>query len=477
MKKIFGLFVVLVIVQTDYAQSIDELMGKSSIGYQSISVTIGGNFIVTGTFPAFVTERVDQFVTRIHTEAKEVSKGNITDPQLLFQIEEKFKNYSLRNILLKRSNGEEIKIDLEMYRLDGDLNRNPYLRNDDVLIFPPVDLERNFFSISGAVNKPGKFSYVEGDDLKTAIKLAMGINQSYQGVEIAEVSRLSYDGLNLTNTKVNINSDFKLERGDRIVIKPNETQKKDFKVYVFGEVESPGEIPITKDGTTLKQAIESAGGVTEIASLKNARLFTGTQFYTVLEKQFGIKVDPSSFNTDEDIMETYLELENQLMYRMSDITEEDTSYFFLENYIRLINQSASVNFEKIWEENSPENKYNVNDGDIIYIPKKQNSVYVFGQVKQPGKLKLIPDKNYEYYIQQAGGLGEFAADEIMVIKNFTREWISPVDNNLLIEDGDFIWIPRTPSHSFNYYVATFGNYLSIVGSVATIILLLIQFGK
>lgn len=477
MKNILALLLIIILAHTSYSQSVNDLLGKSSTSFQSISVTVGGSFIVTGTFPAFVTERVDQFVTRIHTEAKEVSKGNITDPKLLFQIEEEFKNYSLRNILLKRTNGEEIKIDLEMYRLDGDLSKNPYLRNDDVLLFSPVDLERSFFNISGAVNKPGKFSYVEGDDLKTALKLAMGINQSYQSVEIAEVARLSYDGLNLSTIKVNINSDFKLERGDRIIIKADETQKKDFKVHVFGEVKSPGEVPITKDGTTLRQAIESAGGVTEIASLKNARLFTDTQFYTVLEKQFGIKVDPSSFNTDEKVLETYLELENKLMYRMSNITEEDTSYFFLENYIRIINQSGSVNFEKIWEENSPESKYAVNDGDIIYIPKKQNSVYVYGQVKHPGKIKFVPEKKYEYYLQQAGGLGEFAEDEIMVIKNFTREWISPIDNNVLIEDGDFIWIPRTASHSFNYYVSSLGNYLSIVGSVATIILLLIQFGK
>jgi len=35
----------------------------------AISVTIGGDFIITGTFPAMVNERVDQFVTRISAEA------------------------------------------------------------------------------------------------------------------------------------------------------------------------------------------------------------------------------------------------------------------------------------------------------------------------------------------------------------------------------------------------------------------------
>ncbi|MDZ7765236.1 MAG: hypothetical protein U5K00_12540 [Melioribacteraceae bacterium] len=37
---------------------------------QPINVTIGGDFIVEGTFPASPNERVDQFVTRIYNEQK-----------------------------------------------------------------------------------------------------------------------------------------------------------------------------------------------------------------------------------------------------------------------------------------------------------------------------------------------------------------------------------------------------------------------
>jgi len=65
----------------------------------------------------------------------------------------------------------------------------------------------------------------------------------------------------------------------------------------------------------------------------------------------------------------------------------------------------------------------------------------------------------------------------MVIKGNTREWISPLEKNVAIEEGDYIYVPRELSYSFNYYIAVAGNYLSIVASAATIILLLVQFSK
>ena len=103
----------------------------------AISVTIGGNFIITGTFSALITERVDQFVTRMYNEAKLRTEGKITDLGTLQELQKEYKKYSLRNITLKRANGEVMKLDLIKFRKTGDFLNNPYLKNDDVLIFAP----------------------------------------------------------------------------------------------------------------------------------------------------------------------------------------------------------------------------------------------------------------------------------------------------------------------------------------------------
>ena len=433
-----------------------------------ISVTVGGKFIVTGTFSASSTERVDQFVTRIYNQGKEKLLATaINSFQLLPQINYDLANYSFRNIKLVRVDGKVIILGLERFRLNGDFVNNPYLKNDDILIFPPADLERNFFSVSGAVNTPEKHHFVDGDKLKDAIEFAGGINKAYENVTKADINRLSYDGREQQVITVDVNSDYLLQRGDRIVVVANETMKKDFSIRILGEVNSPGKIPITKDRTTLYEVIAKAGGLTNAASLKHAKLYTGNSIYS---REYPLK-------PDYDLNNSFVKIELLMMYRMSNIMIEDTAFFNAENQLRVLMEGSAIDFTKLNDPNSEASKYLVKDNDLIIIPSLDSSVYVFGQVLSPGHVQYSPGKDYKYYIEKAKGFGEFAQrNDVMIIKGVNRNWVE-AGKSISIEDGDYIYIPRMTIRSFNSYVGQIGTYLGIVGSVATIILLLLQFKK
>ena len=59
-------------------------------------------------------------------------------------------------------------------------------------------------------------------------------------------------------------------------------------------------------------------------------------------------------------------------------------------------------------------------------------------VKLPILVMLIfaEGEDYKYYINEAGGMGEFAVvDEIMVIKGGSRFWISPLEQKVTLEEG------------------------------------------
>jgi len=477
MKKTFVILIIMLAVNISFSQT-DNKSGLSSLlNNPTISVTVGGDFPITGSFPAFINERVDQFVTRMYINAREKALANVTDPDLLKQINEKLNQYSLRDITLKRSSGESIKIDLLKFRINGNFKNNPYLKNDDVLIFPAADLERNFFSISGAVNKPGKFYFVDGDKLSDAIELAQGINKAYENVTKAEIDRLDYNGDKLTAKIIDINADVPLQRGDRIIILADETQKKDFSVIVAGEVNMPGKIPITKDATTLKDVIKKAGGFTENASLKRSRLFTGKSIMPILEKEFGMSFSENGKLDSRELEQKYFDFENYLMIRMSNITEQDSAYFYLENQLRLTADGGSIDFTKLNEKNSEASKYIVKNNDVIIIPQKEKVVYVFGQVAEPGRINFVEGKDYNYYIDEAGGYGKYADEDVMLIKSVSRNWIPASSDNAKIEEGDYIYIPKDPKRSFHYYLGETANYLGIIGSIATIILLLIQINK
>ena len=162
---------------------------------------------------------------------------------------------------------------------------------------------------------------------------------------------------------------------------------------------------------------------------------------------------------------------------MSNLVPEDTAYFYTENQLRVLMEGSSLDFTKLNDPNSEVSKYLVKDKDIIIIPAKDSSVYVFGQVPSPGHITYIPEKDYKYYIDKANGFGEFAEkNDVMIIKGVTHNWID-AENYNGIEEGDYIYVPRKTMKSYNSYVNQIGTYLGIVGSAATIILLLLQFKK
>lgn len=447
-----------------------------------ISVTIGGNFIVTGSFSAYSGERLDQFITRIYNEAKvgllSSSKDEVTFKTLL----NTFDKFPQRGIMLVKSSGEKKVIDLLRFRLSADFSNNPYLENDDVLIFPYVNLETNYFEITGAVNKPAKFQYVDGDKLSDAIFLARGIDESYENVTKAKIYRLSQDGLSEDVIDVNLSEDVELKRGDRIEVVGDVSFKKSYSVLVLGEVNNPGKIFVKKNGSELKDVIKRAGGLKNSASLTQSVLLRNNSVTNVLRKEY-IK---DQYESGEDIaftevqdMNKYLtNVEKLAMLRMSNFTEDDSLIFAIDNQFRMLDGIGNVNFENIKDTNSADAKFMVLDKDVIIIPKKVDQVYLFGQIPKRGYHTFIEGKDYKYYLEQAGGLGEFAEGDVYVINGKTREWINIEDNEkYIIQPGDYIYIPKAPARSFSFYLENIGRVAGILGSVATIALLIDQLSK
>jgi protein involved in polysaccharide export with SLBB domain len=246
---------------------------------------------------------------------------------------------------------------------------------------------------------------------------------------------------------------------------------------VIGEVNNPGRIPVTKNSTTIKQVIGKSGGFKEDASLTRARLYTGNSLPLLLESYYGVKYDNFTEVLNPQLTNFLLRFQNFMMFRMSNVDEMDSSYFLMENELRLLLESGPVDFTKIDDSSSNVSNYVVNDGDVIIIPKKEKTIYVFGQVAKPGKVNFVDGEDYNYYLNEAGGSGEYARSDIMLIKAATREWIPADKEGVTVEEGDYIYVPRSISRSFNYYIKTTSLFLGIIGSLATIALLIVNLTK
>lgn len=448
MKKI--LFITLCIFISVMAQ--EKNNQQISLTQFPISVTIGGKFIVNGTFPASITERVDQFVTRIYNLAKENMLSASNDLQAARNISMSIdQEYAMRGIILKNSNGDERIIDLAKFRINGDFKNNPYIKNDDVIIFPALDLVRNFVRVIDAVNNPTKFMFMDGDKLSDALVFAQGINKAYEDVTEAVIYRLSYDGSKIDSLKISLKSDILLQRGDRISVIANETRRRDYTVNVIGEVNKPGIIPITDNRTTIAEVIRKAGGFTSQADVSRAELIRGANaFKSIIFSE---------------------QLEKLLMYRMSTLIEGDSLYFEIDEKLRFLRGSGLIDFTRILDENSSEGNFIIQDYDVIYIPSKVDLVYIYGQVNKPGYLKYTPNESANYYLSLAGGVGE-TASSVYIIKGKSRSWILAEDNpETVIQPGDYIWVSKITPRTFWYHVEQASQIAAILGSIATVILL------
>lgn len=458
MKKMVVVLFVFLSVNLYSQNNSNQSASGSIMDFAAISVTIGGQFPINGTFPALITDRADQFITRIYSLAVDRMKPTVDNMELLNQAKFDLENFSLRGIKLKRSDGTEMILDLLKFRTTGDLSQNPFLKNSDVIIFPPFDIDRNFISISGAVNNPGRFLFVNGDRLSDIITLAQGVHAAYEKIENVVISRLNYDGEQEVSLSYKISDNPMLEIGDRIVVVSEETYKRDFRVNIIGEVNNPGKYPISKGSTTLREVIQKVGGFKQSADLNRAELIRG------------VNVFKNVFFNDN--------FERIMMLRMANITEEDSLSFAIDNELRFLRGNGILDFTELMNENSVDGDFVVKDGDLIIIPEKINLVYIFGQVKTPGYVEYRSQFNVYDYINKAGGLGAIAKEEIYLIKGKSRTWLKvEEDVNLHIEAGDYIWIPKEIPKTFNYYLSQISSIAAVVGAVATVVLVFLQATK
>lgn len=463
------------------AQSIQD---KNSFLSNSISVlnqstvTIGGDFIINGTFPIAPNERLDQYISRLYNEYRIGLLNTAKDDKSFAGIYDKINKYPLRNLIIKRGD-ETIVADLQRFRLTGNYNYNPILYHKDVVIFPKVNMEVDFFETLGSVNNPTKIQFVEGDKLRDAILFSQGINSTISDVDSVLIVRRNRNTNNDISIKIDVDQEFELQAGDRIRFF-NSYVNQDFDyVYVVGAVNYPGKVYIDKKGSKIHDIIKKAGGFKSNASLREIKLVR--KDHNIQNLFFNEKKENSLFrNNEKTENEIFAErtYENLLIYRLTNLSDEDTTYFNNEMKLKIIRNSVNID---LTDKNFNE-KYNVDlvKEDLIVVPEVKDYVYVFGQVKNGASfVNYSKSMNLSDFIASAGGMSEYAEDEedIILIKGNTNEWIVTSEREYEIEPGDLIYVPKDAIRSFGYELWRIGSFTSIIGSVATIILLLVQFGK
>jgi protein involved in polysaccharide export with SLBB domain len=414
---------------------------------RSVVVTVTGSVLFTGTIVLSATDRVEKAI-------QEANRAEQTRKEDVGQVQ---RARSTRNITLRRRDGTTSRVDLKMYYATKDDSKNPYLREGDIIFVPSVNLTRNVIGVYGEVNSPGTIEFVQGDSITDAVKLAFGFTR-FSLPDTVELSRLGPQGETMTTRRVDLQAildgkmpNIALESGDRIVVKPRIDLREDFKVYVGGEVLYPGFYPITKNRTRVSEVIRSAGGFTEFAWLG------GTELYHRATRQEDITLE-------------------RLTSLRSGVSPEDSANYLVETELRLQKEVVNVDFDKLFSHGDSTQDVIVRDGDYVSVPSKRPTIYVFGQVVSAGHVPFVEGEKLAYYVGKAGGYTDRAReDDVRVVKAKTKQWLDPRET--VIEEGDYIWVPKVVERPFGYYMNTIGQTASVIAVAVSIVLLVIQINK
>lgn len=329
--------------------------------------------------------------------------------------------YSIRNIVIYHKDGSTSKADLVRYFRTGDLASNPIVRDGDRIQIPRISRNSPTVSISGAVRYGYELDFKPNETISELLSIAEFFEENADSSQVFVFRRDGGKVDKLIIQSSNWNS-FKLEPNDRVIVPELNITRLTSSAWVRGEVSYPGNYPIIAGETTLQELLEISGGMTPSALPSASYLIRAGSIKNEI---------PNKFNSD-------------LMSRTSDQYYQGIEY--LKQETSLSKNRVYINLRDPQELKS----VILFHGDQLYIPRDEKTIFVFGQVNNPGYFPFLKsqDNNVQDYIQRAGGFALSADEErVFIIKAGNASWFKPGETDL--ESGDRIFVDRVPVEDLN----------------------------
>lgn len=427
---------------------------------RSFKASIGGMVWAPGTYTFNATDRAVGLVARAGGFYNPAGGGETTDKTQTQATTEKetekqklpeVPGYSARRAQLMHRDGSRESVDLLLFLRAGKPEGNPYLRDGDFLLIPPLNLTSGVIGIYGAVNQQGLIEYLEGDNLERALLLAGDLTPDANRNSV-EITRFTSERGEYNTFVVSLNDSeslaIPLHPDDRIYVRPKPLFHPRYQVELQGEVMKPGFYPVEEKGSPLVDVIDKAGGFTPRASLDEA----------TLTRRFGQELEDPEY---ERLRKT----------PVADMRPLEYQYFKTKS--REIKGKVVVDFSALFVEGDSTQNILMRDGDVLEVPPISRTVKITGQVNHPGIVYYEKGKSYTYYIEKSGGLSWNAhRSKIRIIKAVSGKWVKP--GHTVIEEGDTIFIPEKPEVD---YWQLYKDIMLVLTQFATIYLVITAASK
>lgn len=345
--------------------------------------------------------------------AYELSK-DMTVRDLIIKGDSLFPDAFLEKALLVRTDpdGKQSIINFNLKKaLERDPANNILLQNLDSVtvyskkLFEPV----RYVQIFGQVRIPGKYRTYDGMTVSDLITLAGGLTDSATTQNI-EVTRLDTTSESVYATKFSLNlpkdywntdktQEITLNDYDRVFIQTDPLKKYPKTIYVNGEVKFPGSYAILNNSERLSDFIKRAGGFKSTAYTEGIYVYRYNPIF-------------SEFDSDTTSLADSLK---ELI--------DSTSVYNRATILRKYSERIPIEWSDIVDDSN--SIYNIipEPGDSLIVPRKLYEVYVLGAVGIPSTVPYKEGASLDYYVNQAGGYAENAAEgKEIVIQPNGKKW-------------------------------------------------------
>ena len=271
------------------------------------------------------------------------------------------------------------------------------LQKNDVLYIPSIhDLtDRGNVTIFGEVEKPDSYAYADNMTLEDLIIRAGGLREAASTVRV-DVARRIKDPKSMMETDtvgqmfsfalkegfvIDGDPGFVLQPYDHVYVRRSPGYQAQQNVAVGGEVLFPGDYALTGKEERISDVMAKAGGITRKAYLRGAKLLR--------------LANEDEKKRMQDVMRLMVRQFGERMVDSLNIRVEDSF-------------TVGISLDKALTAPGCEEDIVLREGDVISVPRYNNTVKVAGAVMMPNTVAYLKGKNINYYLDQAGGYNDDA---------------------------------------------------------------------
>ncbi|SHF70774.1 protein involved in polysaccharide export, contains SLBB domain of the beta-grasp fold, partial [Bacteroides faecichinchillae] len=357
---------------------------------------------------------------------------------------------------------EVMPIDIKSI-MDGTVPNIALMKND-ILYIPSIhDLEdRGNITVHGEVAKPDSYPYADNMTLEDLIIQAGGLREAASTVRVDVTRRIKNPRSIVNNDTIGQMYTFSLKDGfvvdgqpgfvlqpyDEVYVRRSPGYQPQQNVAIEGQILFSGNYALTSREERLSDLINKAGGTTNYAYLRGAKL---TRVANASEKK-----------RMGDVIRLMRRQLGEAMIDSLGIEVENTFTVGIDLEKALANPRGSADIV-------------LREGDIISIPKNTNTVTIDGAVMMPNTVSYLEGKDIDYYLNQSGGYSENAKKSKKFIVYMNGQ-ITKVKGNgkKQIEPGCEIIVPSKSKKRTNIgeilgYATSFSTMGMMIASIANLI--------